>query len=125
MMGFRSFFWRFLLPPFPFAACATCFALLMAAFLMVSAPFIMASPPQAHWAQRGRRGVLRCGQALGTRRAAGLMGVGEGRRRRGKRREARPAQAAVVALRCDFSIAGDRLRRSSRRAYPSTPGPWL
>ncbi|KAF2280279.1 uncharacterized protein EI97DRAFT_117587 [Westerdykella ornata] len=34
MMGFRSWPFRRFFPPLPFAACATCLALLMAAFLM-------------------------------------------------------------------------------------------
>ncbi|KAF1978565.1 hypothetical protein BU23DRAFT_227713 [Bimuria novae-zelandiae CBS 107.79] len=71
MMGFRSWPFRRFLPPLPFAACATCFALLMAAFLM-SAPFIVSlSPPQvpgwwlgwpARACARASR-VLRCDQA--------------------------------------------------------------
>lgn len=58
MMGFRS--WPFLrfLPPFPLAACATAFALLMAAFL-ISAPFIVAFPA-TRWPWLGG-GVGRCG----------------------------------------------------------------
>ncbi|KAF1830786.1 hypothetical protein BDW02DRAFT_86441 [Decorospora gaudefroyi] len=66
MMGFRSWpFRRFLPPLLLFAACATCFALLMAAFFM-SVPFIVAFPAGAvgggRWA----------GQRLGAAAGAGL-----------------------------------------------------
>lgn len=57
MMGLRSVPFRRFLPPLPLAACATCLALLMAAFLM-SVPFMSASLP---FIRRERAGS-RCGQ---------------------------------------------------------------
>jgi hypothetical protein len=63
MIGFRSWpFRRFALPLLPLAACATAFALLMAAFLM-SAPFIVGFPA-TRWPTVGG-GVGRCGVRSG------------------------------------------------------------
>ncbi|KAF2444883.1 hypothetical protein P171DRAFT_285628 [Karstenula rhodostoma CBS 690.94] len=123
MMGLRSAFLRFL-PPFPFAACATCFALLMAAFLM-SAPFIVScvylSPPQAPTrlvrAEMRAPRELRCGWAAKAgsvhRACAAWMRCG-----RVSGKASARSRAGVVVLHLQWASSA----RLSANLGPHTPG---
>ena len=121
MIGFRSWpFRRFALPLLPLAACATAFALLMAAFLM-SAPFIVVFPA-TRWPTVGG-GVGRCGVRSGRvvdprtphRRRARVLSESDT-----ASCSSRYACYACCRTVCDFFNCCEFVLALVSRAYPGT-----